>query len=297
MAHTRAVKYVSPYINRFLQPDSIIPNPVNPQAFNRFSYVYNNPINLIDPSGHCGTRRGMGSCPQPGDSNGNSGNDLPRLRSCAGGCRLTGLNRNLIEVGSSGGCAEDDDACWMGQNRNGQAVTNGTTTGLDFSGYEDWEKHALLFLYNNGGQDAQHGVEYMLANGIHIEIGSRWDPRGGFGTRGAWFDDDSVFLPWSTNINALTQNRWALQNIIHEAVHIEQGYELSHSIEGERLAWQAGLRVFKELGGVFGTRELNVMSANNPVTFAQNLLTDDPGYAIPLIIWYPFYPPSYSIQR
>jgi hypothetical protein len=30
-----------------------VPQPFNPQALNRFSYTYNNPINLIDPSGHC----------------------------------------------------------------------------------------------------------------------------------------------------------------------------------------------------------------------------------------------------
>ena len=30
----------------------MIPNPANPQAFNRFSYVYNRPINFTDPSGH-----------------------------------------------------------------------------------------------------------------------------------------------------------------------------------------------------------------------------------------------------
>jgi hypothetical protein len=35
-----------------LQPDSIIPDPSNPQSWNRFSYVINNPINRIDPSGH-----------------------------------------------------------------------------------------------------------------------------------------------------------------------------------------------------------------------------------------------------
>src|SRR5690606_29713383 len=31
----------------------IVPDPSNPQAFNRFSYVISNPINLTDPSGHC----------------------------------------------------------------------------------------------------------------------------------------------------------------------------------------------------------------------------------------------------
>ena len=45
---------VSPYINRFLQPDSIIPNTGNPQTWNRYSYTANNPILYIDPDGHCG---------------------------------------------------------------------------------------------------------------------------------------------------------------------------------------------------------------------------------------------------
>jgi RHS repeat-associated protein len=31
-----------PYINRWIQPDTIIPGP-SPQALNRYSYVYNNP--------------------------------------------------------------------------------------------------------------------------------------------------------------------------------------------------------------------------------------------------------------
>ena len=40
------------YLNHFTQPDSIIPDLTNPQALNRYSYVFNNPINYIDPSGH-----------------------------------------------------------------------------------------------------------------------------------------------------------------------------------------------------------------------------------------------------
>jgi hypothetical protein len=42
----------SPYINRFVQPDSIIPDLSNPQSWNRYSYVLNTPINASDPTGH-----------------------------------------------------------------------------------------------------------------------------------------------------------------------------------------------------------------------------------------------------
>ncbi len=42
----------SPYINHFLQPDTLIPDPSNPHAWNRYSYTLNNPIRYNDPSGH-----------------------------------------------------------------------------------------------------------------------------------------------------------------------------------------------------------------------------------------------------
>ena len=35
-----------------MQPDTIIPDPSNPQGWNRFSYVGNNPLGYSDPSGH-----------------------------------------------------------------------------------------------------------------------------------------------------------------------------------------------------------------------------------------------------
>lgn len=41
-----------PELGRFLTPDSIVPNPKNPQALNRYSYVINNPMAYSDPSGH-----------------------------------------------------------------------------------------------------------------------------------------------------------------------------------------------------------------------------------------------------
>ena len=46
---------------RFIQPDTIVPQPGNPQALNRYSYVGNRPTMLVDPSGHCSTPSVNGS--------------------------------------------------------------------------------------------------------------------------------------------------------------------------------------------------------------------------------------------
>jgi hypothetical protein len=35
-----------------LSADSIVPRPGDPQSFNRFAYVVNNPLKYVDPSGH-----------------------------------------------------------------------------------------------------------------------------------------------------------------------------------------------------------------------------------------------------
>jgi RHS repeat-associated protein len=45
-------RYYSPALSRFLSADTLVPNPNNPQSFNRFSYTYNNPVKYTDPSGH-----------------------------------------------------------------------------------------------------------------------------------------------------------------------------------------------------------------------------------------------------
>jgi len=41
-----------PALGRWISADTIVPNPMNPQAFNRYGYVYNNPFAYIDKDGH-----------------------------------------------------------------------------------------------------------------------------------------------------------------------------------------------------------------------------------------------------
>src|SRR5690606_16327060 len=39
---------------RFLQPDAFVQEPGNPQNFNRYTYLWNNPLNGTDPTGQLG---------------------------------------------------------------------------------------------------------------------------------------------------------------------------------------------------------------------------------------------------
>jgi RHS repeat-associated protein len=41
-----------PVLGRFLQADTIVPEPGDPQSLNRYSYVNNNPLRYVDPTGH-----------------------------------------------------------------------------------------------------------------------------------------------------------------------------------------------------------------------------------------------------
>jgi len=45
-------RFYSPKLGRFLSADTIVPGYANPQSLNRYSYVINNPLLYIDPSGN-----------------------------------------------------------------------------------------------------------------------------------------------------------------------------------------------------------------------------------------------------
>jgi RHS repeat-associated protein len=51
LVHLNARLY-DPQLGRFASADSLVDNPYNAQALNRYSYVYDNPLSFTDPTGH-----------------------------------------------------------------------------------------------------------------------------------------------------------------------------------------------------------------------------------------------------
>jgi len=45
-------RWYAPGVGRFVSPDSVVPRPSEPQAFNRYSYSFNSPLKFTDPNGH-----------------------------------------------------------------------------------------------------------------------------------------------------------------------------------------------------------------------------------------------------
>ena len=46
-------RYYDPKLARFTSADTVAPDKAEPQSRNRYSYVLNNPLKFIDPTGHC----------------------------------------------------------------------------------------------------------------------------------------------------------------------------------------------------------------------------------------------------
>ena len=45
-------RYYAQGLGRFVSPDSLVPDALDPQAFNRYAYARNNPVRYTDPTGH-----------------------------------------------------------------------------------------------------------------------------------------------------------------------------------------------------------------------------------------------------
>jgi len=65
-------RFFTPVAARFISPDSIVPNPANPQSLNRYAALANNPLKFTDPTGHRACND-VDDCESPGGGGGGGG--------------------------------------------------------------------------------------------------------------------------------------------------------------------------------------------------------------------------------
>jgi RHS repeat-associated protein len=78
-------RYYTPNVGRFLSVDPLEGNPRQPQSWNRYAYVQNNPTNRTDPSGQCGESAKFIGPTQPCTSNETQPKPAPQAAQAAGG--------------------------------------------------------------------------------------------------------------------------------------------------------------------------------------------------------------------
>ena len=143
-------------------------NPMDPQTWNRYAYVRNSPLELVDPTG---------MLPDGPHCAGVSGLRMPRAESCGGGCDDWGFGC-MFGGGGSGGGTEGDEGAGGGRSYTTVYADFPTPFGscweiaTDFEGFSDpaW---AVPCIYDSG---AQGSIPIMIGRGRAIGAVSLQQP-------------------------------------------------------------------------------------------------------------------------
>ncbi len=128
-------RFYSPKLGRFLSADSIVPGYTDPQNLNRFSYVKNNPLRYIDPTGHKCVSTGPGDC----------------------------LNDNLKPINGAGGLTLPKKKPGN-NNNNGGGEGGGASNPQDMQTSQQGVNFIIYWEVGQGGQPAQRPYNDLGGN-------------------------------------------------------------------------------------------------------------------------------------
>ena len=144
LVHMNARVYDSD-LGRFLSADTIVPNPYDSQSFNRYSYVQNNPLNYVDPTGH----ESLGSIEVYG------GDPLVIYLNDLIYSTDTGSDYNRYIIYGSGSSSSDIDSGYSDYS-SGHSSGSGSSSG--YYNYEALSETSFSYTGNAGGRYGFKGM-------------------------------------------------------------------------------------------------------------------------------------------
>ena len=163
-------RFYDPLLGRFAEADRIVQNPADMQTLNRYSYVGNNPLSRVDPSGHAFCTNFEGSSTYSPNGCTGSGGFGPNG---ASGNTQNNTNTNNGNTSSSGGSTGGSVIIPMGNGTMTVNITNNAEPGAVYyqgpkQGYEIVSGAITSFTFESSLDTARCNL-----NGCHVtpEIG------------------------------------------------------------------------------------------------------------------------------
>ncbi|MCY1044145.1 hypothetical protein OV208_22700 [Corallococcus sp. bb12-1] len=154
-----------PRAGRFLSADPFVSAPFSSQGYNRYSYVFNNPLSMTDPSGF--TAEGVTGCYGCGGRGGGVGLDLTNPAAAIGAwladtavTAAHGIVEIVTGISDWNGTAQKMDDVSDGSS---QAVSNLANSAWDHEVNKSWQERALF---------AAYPVAYMSLEPVTVAFGA-----------------------------------------------------------------------------------------------------------------------------
>jgi RHS repeat-associated protein len=123
-------RWYDPSLGRFVQADTLVPGPGDPQAYDRYAYVLNNPLKYHDPSGYCDFAADILVTDDPMQCIGSAGASVVRRLGEAAGSLAVGLQLFAATQSPQAGSVAERAVYMADQAAHGASQSNaGNTAG------------------------------------------------------------------------------------------------------------------------------------------------------------------------
>jgi RHS repeat-associated protein len=236
-----------PLLARFISADPLIQDPTHSQSYNRYTYVWNNPTNLTDPTGFAAKSESGSQTENIADRQ--MRENAERCEKVGGNCRLVG-DRGNDKPSNSADNSSNNGADKVSTNSVVKAGVDGTRNFLD-GGYGEKTSQAIA----NGeyGNAAAYTVAGALFGAMNIvsfgEAGAIANTTRVVGTKlgveeavnlGKGTIDPSMVMFTQDSVKSTFKNGSSVNDLAN-ALRVETGKALAATIEPIRLVVHDGM--------------------------------------------------------